>query len=87
MKKKPLITLEQMLAARRKQCGVSQAVIASELGLKCTQFVSNWERNLAQLPAGYFRKVSQILGVPMREMIDHRMRDDRRRLIAKVKAS
>lgn len=87
MKRKPLITLEQMLASRRKQCGLNQTVIARELGLSNGQFVSNWERNLCPMPVRYFRKVSQLLGIPIREMVDHRMRDERRRLLAKIKAS
>lgn len=85
MKRKPLITLEQMLAARREKCNVTQAQVAQELGFSSPQYISNMERGLTHLPVKHFRKVSQLLGVPMRDMVDHRIRDERHKLIQQVK--
>lgn len=87
MKKTPLISLGQMLGQRREQVGKTQAELASALGYSTPQFVSNWERNKAPVPGKMFRRISQLLGVPMREMVDHATRDYRRDLNEKVRLS
>jgi transcriptional regulator with XRE-family HTH domain len=87
MKKKPFMTLEQMLAKRRLRCDITQAKVATELGFTSPQYISNMERGLTKLPEKHFRKVSQLLGVPLREMVDHRSRDMRHDLIRRVRIS
>lgn len=87
MKKSPIITLGQLIAIRREQVGMTQWTLGTSLGYISAQFVSNWERNKAPVPPEKYRRISQLLGIPMREMIDHRCRDVRRELNQKVRLS
>lgn len=84
MKRKPLITLEKMLYARRKQCCLTRKFISEELGVSIRS-VSYWDRGTNQIKPKHFKKLSQLLGVPLREIIDHRCRDVRQDLIKKTR--
>lgn len=85
--KRKFISLGGMLRVRREQVGMTQRQLSDALGYSTAQFVSNWERNKAPVPSRSFRRISQLLGVPMREMVDHATRDYRHELNQKVRLS
>lgn len=81
------LSLERMFMERRIQSGLSQIFIAGQLGFSSAQQISNWERGLAQIPDKHFRKLSQLLGITLRDMVDHRVNEYRRRLLRTVRLS
>lgn len=83
--KRKFISLETMLKQRREAVGMTQGSLSRELGYSSPQFISNWERGQSAIPERHFRKISQLLGVPMREMVDHRCRDYRREINVNVR--
>lgn len=68
--KKKFISLGGLIAIRREQCRMTQWTLGEALGYTTAQFISNWERNKAPVPPEKFRKISQLLGIPMRELVD-----------------
>ena len=59
----------KFLKEKRIKKSLTQAEIASALGYKTSQFISNWERGLSTPPAGVIKKVAQIYGVDPKELL------------------
>lgn len=68
--KKKKINLSQFLRKKRIEMQMSQAELASMLGYNNPQFVSNWERGLAQPPMRQTREICNILKIDKRTVID-----------------
>jgi len=79
MEKRDKMTLELMLKETREIENITQAQLASALGVHA-QFISNMERGEAQLPLKYFKKVSKILGIKLNLMIKARLEDTEREI-------
>ena len=60
--------LPKFLAERRETLGLSQKEVATKLGYQTPQFVSNWERGLAQPPPDILHKLCAIYKVKPEEM-------------------
>lgn len=58
------------LVKLRKDIGLTQWQVAKKLGYESPQFVSNWERGVAELPACQFRKISKLYKIPVEVLID-----------------
>lgn len=66
--------LETTLMEIRVKMGLTQGNLAKRLGVT-TQFLSNVERGKARLPKPYFKKVSKLLDIPVKQMIKLRVQD------------
>lgn len=56
------------LSALRKQAGISQETLADQLGVS-RQAVSNWERNLSEPDIGTINRISELLRVPVSDLM------------------
>ena len=56
------------LSALRKKAGVSQETLADQLGVS-RQAVSNWERNLSEPDIGTINQISELLHVPVSDLM------------------
>ena len=56
------------LSALRKKAGVSQETLADQLGVS-RQAVSNWERDLSEPDIGTINKISELLHVPVSDLM------------------
>lgn len=61
-------TLGQTLAKRRSAVGLSQNDLARKLGYGSGQFVSNWERGLANPPAKDLKALATVLKMDKAEL-------------------
>lgn len=52
--------LAEFLKTARTRAGLSQKEVASVLGYKSSQFVSNWERGLSSPPITTLRRLCQL---------------------------
>lgn len=71
----------------RRKKGITQKELSVVLGLNTAQFMSNIERDLAPLPAKYFKKVSKTIGVPVSKIVDAQINDFKAKLNKQIKAS
>lgn len=55
--------LASYLKQIRRDSGLSQKEVATTLGYKSSQFVSNWERGLSSPPLGTLRKLAGLYRV------------------------
>ena len=65
----------------REKAGLTQVQLAQGLGYTSAQFVSNWERGLALMPAGKFRHAARMFGVPVSDLINHEAKQYKNSLI------
>lgn len=84
--KRKYISLEKRLKERRGECRLASSFVADQIGVD-RSFWSKVEAGRALLPVKHFRKASQLLGIPLRDMIDYRCRDERYALIRTVRLS
>ena len=56
--------LSHYLKKRREELGLSQKIVAEELGYSCAQFVSNWERGICLPSLGALKHLSIIYEIP-----------------------
>lgn len=76
----------QLIKEARKHVRITQAQLAERLGYSSPQFISNWERGVARIPAQKFKPLSRILGRnAVVRVIDMRVSTIRQRLISKIK--
>jgi len=62
--------LSQFLKKKRMEAGLTQSEVASELGYSSPQFISNWERGLANPPVFILRNLTKLYKVPADEMFN-----------------
>ena len=62
--------LADFLKERRLQAGLTQSEVATRLGYSSPQFVSNWERGLANPPVFVLKDVTKMYKVPADQMFD-----------------
>lgn len=60
--------LAVFLKEKRVQAGLTQSQVAEKLGYSSPQFVSNWERGLANPPVFILRDLTKMYKVPADEM-------------------
>ena len=58
------------LSTLRKRAGLSQETLADHLNVS-RQAVSNWERNLSEPDVGTINKISELLHVPVSDLMEH----------------
>jgi transcriptional regulator with XRE-family HTH domain len=75
---KKTASLSEFLKEKRASSGFTQSEVASKLGYSSPQFVSNWERGLANPPIPILRELTKLYKVSADEMF--------RRLMAEVEA-
>jgi transcriptional regulator with XRE-family HTH domain len=64
------IDLQTFLYDSRVAAGLTQMEVASKLGYKSPQFVSNWERGLSSPPITIVMILSDMYGVDEQELFD-----------------
>lgn len=69
--------LSELIKNKRLELGVSQTRLADFLGLKNEQYISNFERNLCYIPYKYLGRISQRLRLPVSDIEDAIMLDER----------
>lgn len=69
-KKAAGVNLRIFLREARLEAGFSQAKVAKALGYTSSQFVSNWERGLAEPPAATLKKLADIYSISIDDMFD-----------------
>ncbi len=62
--------LAAFLKKKRVEVGLTQSEVASALGYSSPQFVSNWERGLANPPVFILRHLTKLYKVPVDEMFE-----------------
>lgn len=62
--------LAAYLKEKRVEAGLTQLEVAKKLGYSSPQFVSNWERGLANPPVFVLRDLTKMYKVPVDQMFD-----------------
>ena len=62
--------LAVFLRDSRVKAGMSQIEVAKELGYSTSQFISNWERELAAPPVKVLKKISKMYSVSGERLLD-----------------
>ncbi len=70
-----------MLKELRKEAGLTQATLGKKMGYGSSQFISNIERGIANLPPSKFKKAAKLLKVPVSELVEMRIMADKARLM------
>ncbi len=66
----------RIIKEARERAGLTQAKLATKLGYKSAQFISNSERGLCLLPASQFKKLAKVIGpTAVRKLIAVRARN------------
>lgn len=68
MPTRKLHSFAKYLREKRVAAGLSQKEVSDHLGYKSAQFVSNWERGLADPPVETLRRIALLYKVPLKEM-------------------
>jgi transcriptional regulator with XRE-family HTH domain len=63
-------TLSVFLKEKRVAAGLTQSEVANKLGYSSPQFVSNWERGLANPPVFILKDLTKMYKVPVDEMFE-----------------
>lgn len=72
--------LAQLLKDARLKKDLSQKEVALQLGYSSPQFISNWERGLAQPPLKVLRQLVKIYGLPEKKVLRIILKDFEKRL-------
>lgn len=72
--------LAAFLKKKRVDAGLTQSEVASQLGYSSPQFISNWERGLANPPVFILRNLTKLYKVPADEMFGKLMQEVERDL-------
>jgi transcriptional regulator with XRE-family HTH domain len=67
--------LPEFLRDMRTKAGLTQAEVATKLGYTSPQFVSNWERGLANPPVVMLRNLTKLYRVEAEEMLTRFLQD------------
>ncbi len=62
--------LSEFLKEKRVTAGLTQSEVARKLGYSSPQFVSNWERGLANPPVFVLRDLTKMYKVPADQMFE-----------------
>ena len=72
--------LSIFLKEKRVAAGLTQSDVATKLGYSSPQFISNWERGLANPPVFILRDLTKMYKVPADEMFELLMDETRTQL-------
>jgi transcriptional regulator with XRE-family HTH domain len=72
--------LAAYLKKKRIEAGLTQSEVASELGYSSPQFISNWERGLANPPVFVLKNLTRLYGVSADEMFQKLLAEVEREL-------
>ncbi|MCM2281688.1 MAG: helix-turn-helix domain-containing protein [Bdellovibrionaceae bacterium] len=72
--------LAAFLKKKRIDAGLTQSEVANELGYSSPQFISNWERGLANPPVFILRNLTKLYKVSSDEMFNKLMQEVERDL-------
>lgn len=72
--------LAAFLKKKRIDAGLTQSEVANSLGYTSPQFISNWERGLANPPVFILRNLTKLYKVPADEMFSKLMEEIERDL-------
>ena len=72
--------LASFLKKKRVEAGLTQSEVASQLGYSSPQFISNWERGLANPPVFILRNLTKLYKVPADEMFNKLLQEVERDL-------
>jgi transcriptional regulator with XRE-family HTH domain len=61
--------LSSFLREQRLKANLSQRAVAAKLGYSTSQFVSNWERELADPPVEVLPTLAELYGIPKEQML------------------
>lgn len=78
--------LAAYLKEKRIQAGLTQSEVAKKLGYSSPQFVSNWERGLANPPVFVLRDLTKMYKVPVDQMFDLIVEDFKQELQRELSA-
>lgn len=78
--------LAAYLKEKRIQVGLTQSEVAKKLGYSSPQFVSNWERGLANPPVFVLRDLTKMYKVPVDELFDLIVEDFKQELQRELSA-
>lgn len=73
-----------LIARRRRHKNISQRALAKELGMKNVQHLWSIENNRQALPQKYVKKISDILEIDWRTIVNNRTREFKKQLTKKV---
>lgn len=85
MKKRGQLAI--FLKEKRIEAGLTQSQVAGKLGYSSPQFISNWERGLANPPVFILRDLTKMYKVPADEMFSLLMAEIERELHREFYAS
>ncbi len=78
--------LAAFLKEKRIAAGLTQSEVAKKLGYSSPQFVSNWERGLANPPVFVLRDLTKMYKVPVEQMCDLIVEDFKQELQRELSA-
>ena len=74
MKGKGIMNLGNKIIKLRKRDKLSQEMLADKIGVS-RQTISNWELNVTKPDTEYIKKISNVFGVSIDELLDNDIRD------------
>lgn len=74
------------LGKARLRAGLSQGELAEKLGYSSPQFVSNWERGVANPPVHKLAQLTRLLNIPSDELIETILTETEQYLHSKLKS-
>lgn len=70
-----MTTLTDFLKRTRVRYKIGQKSFSNQLGLGSAQLVSNWERGVCKVPPKHFKKISKILDIDLKKIVNAHLRD------------
>ena len=81
------MTLKEYLKKSRENAGLSQKEVANFLGYSSGQFVSNWERGLADPPVNIVKRLAKLYNVKSSEFLDIVILSAKQRILEEYRKS
>lgn len=81
------VSFADFLRESRIKANMSQIEVASELGYSTSQFISNWERELAAPPVKVLKKLGKLYSVSSEKLLDLLIAHNEQNLRAQFKQS
>lgn len=82
-KKMVYIHLPLLIHTTRERLEITQHELGSKLGMtpvSAGQFISNMERGLCTMPIAYWKKLSKTLHIPLKDIIEAYLADERHKV-------
>lgn len=80
-------SINDFVKSKRIEKNKTQADVSKALGLDTTQFVSNIERGLTNIPTSRYKQLAEFLGFDVNKLIEMNVQEYRRALAVEVKDS